>query len=613
MSEQKVALSFSYTSVGQADTEENRWIKVEQIQPEDETISVGEAAEVIDEIFGTDACDQGMEGGGEASETDTEGVTEGRPDEKKVAEILKKKMLGEDLCNQKKYWIAEVNVLKSHQQPGHVLQSESAEVLGVELISADIKETLEPSGTSVDLTWPYAGGLSTNAPDGITATVMGSTLNLSAALALEKITVSYKTTYERVKLKVPVEAEAEQNEDDSHSRPELPPAALIAFWSDLAAACELEPPEQDDSTQDELDLLCAGSGGATSGNEPECFETISHYQKCNCSKGEVNIWEEIVPALCPEEAAGKSHYNVYRTQFDGYVECAEDDSVSKAWYYKSQCCEDVPEGKALPRCRTTYAEYKWGAAIEGGAAFWRDIYGEKTRMISTLPEDGVCGEIITEWKITAKNCCAGVPELNIDPDTAPEVVADNSEVFISFLGGLGPYTVSTASDGLYVGEVGGKEVVILGQVVLVRSTSICGMVAINIKDSCGQSATHRMRATNGRWVGCTGEVPKCAGGAPDPVNIGAYYESISGEYKLLFDRVGSIFSSIGCSPDVSNPVENCEAHCRTDMIANGGEPDSCGVWNTFIWIYIEGNCPAGTAQACGCQGVKPVENLRWVC
>lgn len=129
-----------------------------------------------------------------------------------------------------------------------------------------------------------------------------------------------------------------------------------------------------------------------------------------------------------------------------------------------------------------------------------------------LPSDGVCGEIVTEWDVQGKNCCAGVPELSVDPDIAPEVMADNAFASITWLGGRGPYTVSTGSDGLYVEMVGRKSVQTSDNMVL--DQPICGMVAINIKDSCGQkSATHRMRATKGRWVECTGEVPG-SGGAP---------------------------------------------------------------------------------------------------
>ena len=610
------SLAVTYTPKSKVDLQENHWIRVEQIKTDAETISVGEAAGIIDDIFGIDACDDGLSGGGEESAVTEDGTPEETPEEETVNEAIKDKILGKELCEQSDFWTAQVLVLRSHQQPGYSLRSDTADILATELIVETISETIDfGGGTSKDLTWPYAGDFSASIASEIEIKILGSTVNLGQKA--DKVKVRYRTAYERVQLRVPVEDDSTQNEDDTLNRPELPPAAVIAFWGDLATACELEPPDQDDSiSQAELAALCNGSGGSSMNNAPlDCFESVEHYQMCNCSRDRINVWQEIVPAECPDKVLGGTYFVGAREEFNGFVECGGDDEamVSRPAYYEGKCCEPVPAGKKLPRCRTTYAEYKGGHEIEGGSESWMELYGENTRLIAVLPSDGVCGEIVTEWDVQGKNCCAGVAELSVDPDTAPEVMADNSTSYITWLGGRGPYTVSTGSEGLYIEEIGRRSAQTAANVIVIRSTSICGMVAINIKDSCGQSATHRMRATKGRWVECTGEVPRCAGGAPDPVSVGAYLETVSGEYKLWFSRVGSIVSSGGCDPMVSNPVENCEAHCRTDMIANGGEPDSCGVWNTFIWIYIEGNCPAGTARTCGCQGVKPVENWRWVC
>lgn len=609
-----VALNVTYTPKSAADLQENRWIRIEQLQPEDESISVGEAASIIDEMFGIDACD-GLSGGGEESAVSEDGTTENAPDEETVDEVIKNKLLGKDICDQNQHWTAQVVVLRSHQQPGYTIRSETSKVVSTELVTETIRETIDfEEGTYKDLTWPFLGDFSSNLSSDVEVKILGSTVNLSTPSG--KVSVKYRTSYERLQIKVPVDEGSTQNEDDTLNRPELPPAAIIAFWGDLATACELEPPDQDDSiSQAELAALCNGSGGSSMNNAPlDCFESVEHYQMCNCSRDRVNVWQEIVPAECPDKVLGGTYFVGAREEFDGFVECGGDDEamVSRPAYYEGKCCEPVPAGKKLPRCRTIYAEYKGGHEIEGGSESWMELYGENTRLIAVLPSDGVCGEIVTEWDVQGKNCCAGVPELLIDPDTAPEVMSNNMTAYVSTIGGLGPFAVSTSSDGLYVGAIGKKTMETNDSMIPIFSTSICGMVAVNVKDSCGQSATHRMRATNGRWVECTGEVPKCAGGAPDPVNIGAYYETISGEYKLWFDRLGSITSS-SCSPLVQNPLAVCAAHCQEYMLSMGADDGHCGVWSDFLVLYEDAGCPPGTADTCQCHGVRPVRNWRWVC
>ena len=58
------SLAVTYTPKSKVDLQENHWIRVEQIKTDAETISVGEAAGIIDDIFGIDACDDGLSGGG---------------------------------------------------------------------------------------------------------------------------------------------------------------------------------------------------------------------------------------------------------------------------------------------------------------------------------------------------------------------------------------------------------------------------------------------------------------------------------------------------------------------------------------------------------------------
>ena len=326
----------------------------------------------------------------------------------------------------------------------------------------------------------------------------------------------------------------------------------------------------------------------------------------------MNPWIEVAPAECPEKVLGGTYYLGGKEQFDGFVGCDDDDgeNVSSPAYYEAKCCEPVPEGKTLPRCRITYAEYKGGAEIEGGAASWLELYGKNTRLIPVLPEDGICGEVITEWKIQGKNCCAGVPELLIDPDTAPEVMTNNMTSYIAILGGLGPFTVSTSSDGLYVGQVGQKSMETSDSAIAIYSTSICGMVAVNVKDSCGQSATHRMRATNGQWI-VVEDVSRCAGAGGDIYAEGWWLASVVGEYKLCFRNANPSIGATGCMDLVPNPLSGCQQHCA-EMSGSGGPYDPCGMYPLIV-EYKDAGCPAGQAIICTCGGIHVVKHERWVC
>lgn len=427
-------------------SEENRWLRLEQLLPEDESLSVAEAAKAIDALFDIEPCDQGLGGGGEAVIRDADGLPANQPPEERLEEVVRD-VLGPDLCNQAQHWIATVLVLRSHQQPGYTLRSEGAEVLSTELIEKEVTETLEMNGaTSKDLSWPYVGGLSTGLSSDITAKVLGSTINLSGLV--ERLNLRYRTRYEQLRIKVPVEEKSRRREDDTLQRPELPVAAVIAFWADLAAACELSPPPTDErSSQDELDRLCRGPVSSWENITPkECWQTLEHYQMCNCSKKRTNVWREVVPVACPDGADASSYFVSNRSVFDGYVYCeGEEDEVNDPEFYKEKCC--VPPPRPLPRCRKTYSLWRGGAEIEGGPQRWLDIYGPGTRLIPVAPKAGICGELVTEWEVHAKNCCDDVEPLKPHPAN-PSVISPGGSVWLEVLHGRpGPLTWR-ASGGL---------------------------------------------------------------------------------------------------------------------------------------------------------------------
>ena len=243
-----------------------------------------------------------------------------------------------------------------------------------------------------------------------------------------------------------------------------------------------------------------------------------------------------------------------------------------------------------------------------------ELYGENTRLIAVLPSDGVCGEIVTEWDVQGKNCCAGVAELSVDPDTAPEVMADNLTSYITWLGGRGPYTVSTGSEGLYIEEIGRRSAQTAANVIVIRSTSICGMVAINIKDSCGQSATHRMRATNGKWVLIDPpQGPDCLPGVPEFVPV--HY--VDNRYGVTFESIKMEFH-YGEHLFCENITEIDPEQLCLEQVGPGTQDYNCGYWPVLRGVYPGAGCTRPEEldkRFIVCSGIIPGSRswYRWEC
>lgn len=441
---QTIVLNYTPLESGNA---ESRWIRVEQETPEDESLSVAEAASVIDSIYEIEPCDDGMGGGGEGDDgTDA-------PDEDKVDAALAAMLARAGMCDKAKFWTATVRVYRSHRQPGYVLRSETATVETTEPVRESRRQEVEVSGAVIELDMPYDGGL-TGIPAGVRCEVRGSTVNLDRPVN-GRLVLRYNTYYERVTLRVPtggVAAEGGQGAGvafpgsggrggevaggEKPERAELQAAAVVAFWGDLAASCDLTPPEQDDADGIDIDRICnKGSGSGGSGDDSkDCWKTIAHYQRCNCSYKKVNKWEEQIPAPCDGAISGAGVG--YEERFGGFVWCeGEEDEVSDPEYYEKRCCHPPP--RPLPRCRKSYAVYTGGHEIENGPDHWRNIYGADVAMIAVLPEGGTCGEVVTEWNVPSKNCCDEV-EPQEPRESNPRVISPGGAVKLGVNGGQNP-------------------------------------------------------------------------------------------------------------------------------------------------------------------------------
>lgn len=459
MSERQ-SLSLTYTPL-ESGNEESRWIRLEQTQA---TLpgppSLGGTAEMLDRVYGIDPCEEGLGGGGEAAGDD--------PSAEEVEESLAILLDDAGLCRQG-HWLAAVNVYRTHEQPGYELRSETATVETVALVEESHQQVVDVDGPLIALERPYAGSL-TGIPAGVGWTVRGGTVNLDRPVR-DRLTLRYQTKYERVTLRVPT-----LRTDDGE---EYEPAAVVAFWGDMAAECALEPPEpESDEDREARESICRKRRLEPS--EPGgCWKTVRHYYRCECSNRQVEEWEEQVPAPCDGFRAGA--FIGYEYSFDGYTDCGEREDVHDPEFYKQRCCEYPPT--PLPRCREMRRVYRGGHEIESGPEHWKNIYGENVILRPVLPRGGVCGDEITRWNVPQKNCCEGVDPLEPWPDN-PEHIEPGGSYMIYVTGGTGGELTWQATGGLRF-DNGGATIKTPGRSVHVTADdSICPRPAVTVNDGC---------------------------------------------------------------------------------------------------------------------------------
>lgn len=166
------------------------------------------------------------------------------------------------------------------------------------------------------------------------------------------------------------------------------------------------------------------------------------------------------------------------------------------------CCEKKP---ALPCCEKvepwsgyTDAEIldRLGIVLDSQG---RDDQGRKV-IIERLPRKGLCGEQVTKYDLTAKNCCDKVTPLAFDHAATPEILPHGRSIIIAWTGSDGrEVTVTTSSNATWFSD-GRKTAIGHGDSIeIFAGPTFCGATSVSVTDHCSV-ATVVLRSDMGQWV-----------------------------------------------------------------------------------------------------------------
>ena len=471
-------LSISFAA--NAGDSEKYWVRLEQVQTRPEAISLADAARLIDAYYNIAPCDTDTFGNGGEAAVDTT-ITE--------EDYYKAALKAVDLssyCAGNQYWEAQVDVLRSHNQPAYVLHNQPATRIRTETVrTCKVEQLSVDKANFVDLSWPCERVLSLYGA--VLHSLRGSTLNFTRPVT-GLVTVVYESVWDRVTLRVSL-----LDTDHNMMQAEGQPAAALVFWRGLAAACAVQRPETEElygsGNMDERvrDKLCNPSGSSSHGQAGggNCWQNVEHYRLCQCSGSEApGTWQTVESAECPEDT--KAGANVgSRRQLAGYVYCeGEEDDVHDPEYYERVCCKPPPG--PLPLCRETRALWNGDAGIEGGAGYYKELYGANVQLIAIRPEGG-CGEKVWKWDTPNKDCCQDIIPLSPSPNN-PETFQPGESHSIGVLDGKPGELIWEAHGGLYFKD-GGRKVYTLrtpsrSVAVYAEDEGTCPEPSIDVDDGC---------------------------------------------------------------------------------------------------------------------------------
>ena len=489
--------------------EDNRWIWMDQVLNPD-TATKKEVADLIDTLFEMDPCVS------EEEETPSDPVEP--PTEEEFQQIVQKQF-SFDMCyvDGASNYKALVRVYRSHFTVPYTIRLTNGQVNTTTVKSEEVEGSIvvdEKSGivleypiskkaSSVTIKW----NTTPVGKDGIRSvlpiTRTGNALNWGKDVTG---TIYYKYTTEYEELDVTVFGDDDFNVGE---------CLAIAFYDGVYYELELQPP--DDTTEEELTLkekFCNKNIQFHVKDKPYTFKCYKHvYEQyyCQCSDKEVYYTEHDEDVDCPggmttsdPEAADKRIFLYDEFRVGGFVRCeGEEDIANDPDFYLEKCCDPPPFG--LPRCKTVSSLDK--ATTSGRLSAetrkrYTDAYN-KVEFIPVWPENGICGELTVAQEVRAWDCCDVLPTtVQIDRDTAPEVLPAGGSATVYASGGKLPYTWRAGNNDTFVN--GGRTATTdVPWVTLSSNTDFCGVTSLNIEDGC-DSDSLIIRSDQGEWIAIGG-------------------------------------------------------------------------------------------------------------
>lgn len=162
-----------------------------------------------------------------------------------------------------------------------------------------------------------------------------------------------------------------------------------------------------------------------------------------------------------------------------------------------QCCEEMEKEWSGYSADEIADEFGLDLDSQG-----RDSEGVYVKIIFKARENP-CGEQLTKYDYSGKNCCDEIEPLEVYKDGSIQVLADySSGIVILSEPSVKELTVSVRGNGFYADATTGERDVKYksgANGVAVQTRNACGTCKVVISDGCSE-VTHYIKSTNGQWI-----------------------------------------------------------------------------------------------------------------
>lgn len=608
------------------------FLRLEQEATKDASATIGDAAELLDELYDRDPCVESEEEETEQQEGEETAEPPMSKEEfwQKVQDLLDLTTCEDDSAD-----IVGLQVFRSHKELPYTLVLENGNQGETTLVTQLKKETIAVAAASSFLfKFPVDPGSlkyswsSARAGDGTTITgpaveASGTTGKIERAVT-GIIRVEYTTSFDRVAVTIPRGSDGQPG--SCHVR---------GLYHGLVEEIDIVAPPVDEQIDEPAkELICDGGEGEYNWEDKpySCYERIYHQVLCRCSgKDSGDSYTSEQDCNCPsfwgDDISPGRHLVGSRTVLEKYIGCPGEspyDSAAEAKEeYKETCCVDgVP-----PECDKIYRTYKGGKSVDKDDI--KASYGDNVTLIPVGPDGGVCGTWLTEYVKQQRNCCDDVSQLEWDYDLSFEVISNNDhdEVFIKGGTGTRPLTWKVRGNGFYVDPKFTKRDLVTydNSLDIYTTDDACGPCTIFVTDGCS-SVSVVVRCTVGVWV-ARPELDGLAviSGAGEGVpgqTCNGWLTRTEGRYRM-FETVTAwcIFDRPPGGDCVALGLDECFSRCGSNPSdITGNTP-----WQFALTGRPDGFCSGlyynndrlvqywNTLYSCRCQGAGVRETEEFVC